>query len=403
MSFRISTASLARATLSDMTQRQQAIAEVREQIASGKRINRPSDDPAQAAQLRELDTARSRLTQYERNAAMAQTRLAIEESTLGSMGDTLNRIRELTVQAANDSNGQAEREAIAVEIEGRLRGLYELANVRDAGGDALFAGSRGAATPFSQPAPGDTLALYAGDDVERHISLGAERSVVSAHTGGKAFLRIAAGNGDFVIQPAATNAGTGRVDAGHLVDGAAWTGSDHTITFISPTRFDITTAGGAVVLAGASYEPGAGIEFAGVRVAIEGEPSVGDTFELTAGAERDLFGRVADLIDTLRAPADTDAQRAVQQQGMQSGLTALDGAMEHLGALRAESGMRLQTVDASREESGALALQLDTTLASMRDADLTETIVRLESETRALEVLQKAHARLSGISVLDYL
>ena len=71
--------------------------------------------------------------------------------------------------------------------------------------------------------------------------------------------------------------------------------------------------------------------------------------------------------------------------------------------MRASAGVRLQTVDASREESDALALTVDTTVASLRDADLTDVIVRLESETRSLEVLQRTHARLAGISILDHL
>ena len=316
MSFRVSTASLSRHTLADLGHRQQAIMEAREQVATGQRINRPSDDPAQAARLRELDTARARLTQYERTTpSMAEARIAIEESTLGSLGDAMMRVRDLTVQAANDTNGHLERQAIAVEIAGRLDGLYELANVRDPSGDALFGGTRGAPDPFTPPLPGTDDARYAGDDVTRRVSLGAERSVATAHTGAEAFLRIPAGNGDFTARPAASNAGTGTVDPGAVVDGAAWTGLDHTIEFTSATRFDVRDAGGAVVLANAAYEPGAPIEFSGVRTAIEGTPAAGDAFELRAGTERDLFGRVSDLVDTLRAPPGDAFGRGASSAG----------------------------------------------------------------------------------------
>ena len=403
MSFRISTASLARHSLIDMGNRQQAIMEAREHIATGQRINRPSDDPGQAARLRELDTARGRLTQYERNASMAEAQLSLEESALGSVGDALARIRELTVQAANDTNGPLERQAISVEIEGRLAGLYELANVRDATGDALFGGTRNGPDPFTMPLAGGSAALYAGDDITRRVSLGAERSVAIAHTGRQVFLDVPAGNGRFTLEPAATNAGTGTIDAGDVIDGAAWTDVDHVIEFTSATSFDVRDAGGGIVLAGASYEPGAAIEFAGVRTAIDGAPAAGDTFELGAGVERDLFARVANLVDTLRAAPGDAAAAARQEQGMQIALTELDGAMEHISAMRADAGVRLQTVDASRDESSALALQIDTTIGSLRDADIVEEVVRLESETRSLEVLQKSHARLAGISILDYL
>ena len=403
MSFRVSTNSFSRQALVDLGRRQEAIHEARERIATGKRINTPSDDPGQAARLRELDTARARLTQYERNASLAESRLAIEESTLGSMGDALQRMHDLAVQAANDTNGPSERQAIAIEIAGRLDGLYELANVRDSSGDALFGGSRIAPDPFAPPPAGAADALYAGDDLARRVSLGTERSVATAHTGGEAFIRIPAGNGDFAIRAPDTNTGTGTLDIGEVVDGASWTGVDHTIEFTSPTSFDVRDAAGNTLLSGAPYESGAPIEFAGVRTAIEGSPAAGDRFELVAGAERDVFGRVTDLVAALNAPPGGPAVEARREQAMQYGLTQLEGAIEHVTALRAQAGVRLQTVDASRDEGAALAYQLDTTAASLRDADITETVVRLESETRSLEVLQKSHARLAGISILDHL
>ena len=403
MSFRITDGAVARQTLVDLGQRQEAIASARERIATGRRINRPSDDPAQAARLRQLDTARDRLEQYERNASLAESRLAIEESTLGSMGDALQRMHDLAVQAANDTNGPSERRAIALEIEGRLEGLYELANVRDSAGDALFGGSRIGPDPFAPPAPGDSDVRYAGDERARRVSLGAERSVTTAHHGTEAFVAIPAGNGDFAVSMADSNVGTGTIDAGAVVDGAAWTGLDHTIEFGSPTSYDVRDANGSLVLGGAPFEPGAPIEFAGVRTSIDGTPAAGDRFELAAGTERDLFARVSDLVETLRAPPGDAAAEARREQGMQTGLTELAGALEHLTTVRAEAGVRLQTVDASREEGAALGLQLDATVASLRDADITEEVVRLERETRSLEILQRSHARFAGLSILDHL
>lgn len=316
MTYRVSTASLARHTLSDLGRTQERIAGAREEIATGKRINRPSDDPGQAARLRELDTARARHVQYERNASLAESRLALEESTLGSFGDSLGRIRDLTVQGRNGTNGPVEREAIAVEIAQNLSGLYELANVRDTTGDALFGGSRTAGAPFAAPPVGSVAPpAYAGDGIERRVSLGGERSVSTAHAGDRAFMAIPDGS----------------------------------------------------------------------------------------GGTRDAFGRVASLVEALRAPAGDAAAEAARGAALDASLAALDGALEHVSLLRADAGARLRTVDTAREESAAIALQLDATVASVRDADITDAVVRLESESRSLELLQKSHARLAGLSILDYL
>ena len=315
MTYRVSTASLARHTLVDLGRTQEKIAEAREQIATGKRINRPSDDPGQAARLRELDTARARHAQYERNASLAESRLSLEESTLGSFADSVNRVRDLTLQAKNATNGPVEREAIATEIEEYLSGMYQLANVRDTTGDALFAGSRTDATPFEAPPGGTGAPTYAGDAIERRVSLGGERSVSTAHTGDEAFMRVPSGGGGM----------------------------------------------------------------------------------------SDAFSGVAALVTTLRQPPGDAAAEAARSAAMDAALGGLDDVLEHVSRLRADAGARLRTVDAARAESAAISLQLDATVASVRDADLTEAVVQLETEARSLELLQKSHARLAGISILDHL
>ena len=116
MSDRVASSSLRRLTLEDLTERRLALSEVREQVGSGKKINRPSDDPALAARLIDIEASLGRLEQFSRNADSAESSLQLQETVLGSVIDSVQRIRELTVQANNGSNGTAERQIIAVEI-----------------------------------------------------------------------------------------------------------------------------------------------------------------------------------------------------------------------------------------------------------------------------------------------
>jgi flagellar hook-associated protein 3 FlgL len=96
---RISTAAFHDAALAAINERNASLLRTQQQIASGKRIQSPADDPAGAVRALELERALSESAQYERNANIVSTRLSLEEKTLADAGDVLQRVRELTVQA----------------------------------------------------------------------------------------------------------------------------------------------------------------------------------------------------------------------------------------------------------------------------------------------------------------
>jgi len=400
MSDRIASSSLTRLTVRDLASRREAIAAAQEQVASGKRINRPSDDPAAAARLVGIDASLTRLAQFERNAGSAESSLAMQETVLASVVDSVQRIRELTVQANNGTNGAGERDAIAQEIGTRLDGLYDLANTRNSNGDALFAGSRASVTPFTPGSP----TRYDGDDTARRVAIGLDREVIAAEPGSDVFMRLKDGNGRFRVAADAANSGTGTVQPGAVTDESAFDGARFRITFTAADRYDISDADtGSVLQSGVAFESGSAIELGGMTTSIDGAPSSGDAFLIEPAEQRDLFATVSELVDTLGVSGDDAAARTERHQSMNSMLASLDLALDHLGGHRARAGARLQSVDASRSESAAVTLQLEATAASMEDADMVDVITRLERESQSLELLQKSYARFASISILDYL
>lgn len=400
MSDRVASSSLTRLTVQDLASRRDAIAAAQEQISSGRRINRPSDDPAAAARLVGIDASLARLSQFERNAGSAESSLALQETVLASVVDSVQRIRELTVQANNGTNGAGERDAIAAEINTRLDGLYDLANTRNSNGDALFAGSRATVTPFTPGSP----TSYDGDDTPRRVAIGLDREVIAAEPGSDVFMRLKDGNGRFRVAADPGNTGTGTLQPGAVTDESAFTGARFRINFTAPDRYDVTDADtGTVLQSGVAFEPGGAIELGGMSSAIDGAPASGDAFLLEPAEQRDLFTAVSQLVDTLGMPGDDAGARTLRHQSMNSTLASLDLALDHLGEHRARAGARLQSIDASRSENAAVTLQLEATSASLEDADMVDVITRLERESQSLELLQKSYARFASISILDYL
>ena len=385
----------------DIRRQQEAIAEVREQLSSGKRVNRPSDDPARAARLVEIGTARSRLEQFDRNVSAAESRLALEESALTSVTDTLARVRELALSANGGTLGERDRDTLRTEVLGRLDELHDAGNARDAGGDYLFAGSRSGTRPFERA--GDATTFH-GNDVARELPVGVSSTVASGGSGLDAFVRVPTGNGDFAVGADASNTGTGLVSAGSVTDRTAFRGADYRIEFTSAASFDVVDAdSGATVLAGEPYADGATVAFEGVTTSIGGAPAAGDVFTIESGERRNVFDTVARLADLLGEPADTPAGQTRLKQGLASALDDIDRAMDGIDTVRGSVGTRLQVLDSSREENAGIGLELDRTRGEIEDVDIADAVTRLESRAFALEVLQKSWSRVENLSLFNYL
>ena len=192
---RIGTLQMFRQGLNSMLDQQTQLIRTQQQLSSGKRINNPSDDPTGAAQLIGLSESLKITDQYQRNIDAVRTRLELEDTALGSVGDALQRVRELMVQGLNDTNGPESRTAIAQEIRQLLDEVKGLANRKDANDEYLFAGFQGQTVPFSDNGAGTFS--YAGDQGQREIQVGPARKIADGDAGLDVFMKIPAVAGGF--------------------------------------------------------------------------------------------------------------------------------------------------------------------------------------------------------------
>jgi len=127
-------------SLAQMANLRGGIERTQTQIATGSRIERGSDDPAAAAQLRSV-ARRERLADVEGdNAARLEQDLGSASEELEAVTALLQRARELALQAANTPTGPDGRRAIGVELEQLTEELFARANASALTGEPLFAG-----------------------------------------------------------------------------------------------------------------------------------------------------------------------------------------------------------------------------------------------------------------------
>lgn len=191
---RISTNQIYRSGIDAITNGQSALNKTQNQLSTGRRILNPSDDPAGSAALLGLDQAAEVTRQHQKNADTAKSRLEREESSLQSLGDLLQRVRELAVQALNDTNGAGDRRAIALEVDQHLRQALDIANGRDGNGEYLFGGFYNGNTPPVTD-NGAGVFTYNGDQGQRVLQIGASRQVADRDHGVDVFMKIPAAGG----------------------------------------------------------------------------------------------------------------------------------------------------------------------------------------------------------------
>lgn len=147
MKFRVSDNSSASNLSSRINAQRTRLSVLQERISSGKRINRPSDDPNGAATVINLRTSQKEIQQFQRSAQTANQKLTAADDTLTGYENILERVRTLVAQGLSDTTPQNAKNNLATEIESLRARILNVANSKY-GDEYLFGGTRQNAPPF---------------------------------------------------------------------------------------------------------------------------------------------------------------------------------------------------------------------------------------------------------------
>ncbi len=182
---------------SQMSSLQAKLVKSQGQMASGKQVMQPSDDPNRVATIDRLNTLLSRQESYMANMNLVKARFDIEEGAVASAINLMYRVKELTVQASNDTLGPVDRKAIGTELRGLRNQLLSLANTQDTNGNYLFSGSRVTQPPFDHPAGNNQQSpVYQGDQTRMEVSIGDQRTLPINRSGSEVFVRVVRADGN---------------------------------------------------------------------------------------------------------------------------------------------------------------------------------------------------------------
>jgi len=150
---RVTQGMLAANSLKQISNSYNKLETLQNQLSTGKKITRPSDDPVVATKGMAYRSNLSEVNQYKRNLTEAQSWFDNSESGLEQVNSILQRTKELVVQGLNGTYGSDDRQAIAREIEQLKMDYMQVGNTQVAG-NYIFNGVNVGVSPVSEDASG---------------------------------------------------------------------------------------------------------------------------------------------------------------------------------------------------------------------------------------------------------
>ncbi len=182
---RISTQMMYEQNMRGVTDSQSKWLSLGEQLSSGKRVNRPSEDPVAASQAVVLSQAQAQNSQYTTARSFATQKSSIEEIILSRVTTAIQSAQTTVVGISNATLSDNDRDSLATQLEGIRDQLLNLANSTDGNGNYVFAGYKTNSQPFTTDGTGKVN--YGGGTEAITQQVDSARTMVIGHTGSQVF------------------------------------------------------------------------------------------------------------------------------------------------------------------------------------------------------------------------
>ena len=414
MTIRLSSYQIHQSGLNGLLDMQKAVSKTQEQIAANKRVLSAGDDPVATTRILALKQELLLNSQYNSNLATLSNRLNREEVALTGVSDLILKAQELVTQAGDGALNKEQRGFLAVESHGTIYAMAQMMNARDANGEYIFAGYQGKGEPFVKG--DDGRYRFTGDEGQRTIQIAASTSVASSDSGKKIFVDVKSAEPTILGHANTSNRGIPPATIGNefVLDAEAFADfypEDVVIEFrpldeASPPRLTYNirqVSDGRILVQNEPYVSGEQIKFAGVGVTISGRPAVGDTFIVESSDKKSLLSNLEDFVLSLKTYGDNVADKQMLAKQTATTLSNLSNAQTTMLETRSSVGARLNLVDATLTSNEDAKLGIEEARSALEDLDYASAISQLTQESFILEAAQASFARVSKLSIFNYI
>jgi flagellar hook-associated protein 3 FlgL len=425
--YRVATAYSYDNTVRRLQQRQAELSEQQDKLSSGKRVRTISDDPAAAA-LAEREQARmQRLVADQRALDASRRNLELAEGTLATITDLYHRAKELIVQGGNGSLTPVDRRTIAQELTGLRDRILALANSQDTLGRPLFMGQgvlNDLPRPFRENLVTPVTTTYGPDgrvvqpDFLRGQTAATETSLPGIVDGYPIFAGRLQGAASAIVAADVPNSGTARaidvrvIDAASLDTTNVFTLDDttndeghYTLTYNAGTwqvlRTNLKT-GSAVTsvtpVTAATVDGVTQIDFAGLRVRIEGTPANRDVFRISPSVPTNVWETFDRAIGALNGETGYDLAQELAVANQDLALR-----LDRLMTARGQLGDWLNRADEMKAAMKAREDYHIEQLSELTDLDMVEAISRFQTLQLGYQAGLSSYAQVQRLSLFQYL
>ena len=376
-----------------------------QQIASGRRILNPSDDPigsARALVITQTDAVNDQLAVNRKNAINT---LSIAEDTLSNVTNVLHNVKTLVVSAGNGTLTDQERGYIANELQGSLEQLFGFANATDGTDAYLFSGFSSTTAPYTKTQGG---AQYNGDQGGRFLQVDTSRQIPISDIGPAIFGNIRTSNGQFNIRPNPSNVGqTVATAAINVPTTANLTGNNYEVAFDNTgLNFTVTNkTTGVVVVPSTAYTSPQTVTVDGMDITLTntpGAPGPNDKFSVQPG-NQNIFETITDLINTLKTPTGNVQRRLELTADLSQANFNIDKSLSNVLMARTGLGTSLKELENLNSAGESMGVIYKQELSALQDLDYAKAITELNQNQVVLQAAQQSFVKTSSLSLFNYI
>ena len=406
---RISTNQIYTQNLRSISANQSALSETQDQLSTGKKLTKPSDDPVGAAKLIRITEELDKITQYNRNTNLLKSSLEQQETVLSSIKDSANRARVLSVQAGNGIMTQDDKNAIASEMKQIRNEIFDLMNSQNSGGEYIFAGyqSQTQAFSYNYANPGNKFS-FNGDTGTNIIRVSDSVTLKTSSSGQDIFQNVYARKNFSVDSTSMNNVAQLEVkdhtaferfhqsmyDPGNIAN------NQLQFTMINASELQVTQLGTGDILDVVSFASGDKFQYQGMEIEMDANVGQSTVIALDPPQKKNIAETLNDFIEALES--DTISAGEFSKR-LSDTIVGIDNAMDKISIESSSIGGRLNIADSIYASNLDMEVANKKAQATIEDLDYAEATTRFAKQETALEAALATFPKVSSLSLFQYI
>ena len=405
---RISTNQLYDRNIRAIMDNQRGLSETQNALSTGKRLNKPSDDPVGAAKVIRLTEELDKLGQYQRNNDLLKNSLEQQEAVLDNINNTALRARTLVLRAGSGVINDGDRKAIGTELAQIRDEILGMMNTQDANGNYIFAGHQSQTQPFVFNGGAVDAVAYQGDGGYNTVQLADGVNVQRSVSGQEVFENVFARRTFSITGTPTVTVEASSIDSQQSFDTFSKANYDPVtqanntfqLEVTGPNQVTLTNPSKGTVIGNTTFSPSEPFSIQGMSFTLSGSPGDSVEFSLDAPQKKNIAETLHEISAVLLD--DTQPENAVKN-AMDDALVGIDNGMERVGLERSSVGGRLNIANSIYQTNLDLEIEAKDARSSIEDTDYAKASADFAKQETALNAAMATFPKLANMSLFDYI